>query len=337
MKVLFSRYLLLALVLSLASGSLFAQAADRTKAFQLFQAGDYSSAVKVLKNIVKSNETDGEAWYMLGASYLKTGKYKDSIKALKKAAEFAPKNGAYRALLAFAYLVVNDPAAAGEANETLRIDQNNAEAHYVLGMVSYRDEMFTKAYDRAKRALQIKPNFGPAYRLKAQALIASFMSLDGKLLPPAVRGDLLPEAVADLEKLLTLTTDPVQRKEVETELATIRHFAEYYARPENRVARDASLPESPDDGTVTPLKILTKPRPGYTDSARQRGVQGTILLRVVFDAFGRIGPILVTRSLDSDLDRQAVLAARKIRFTPATKNGLPITVVKQIEYSFAIY
>jgi TonB family protein len=336
MKILRSNSPLLTLILLCSSVSILAQSADRTTAFQLFQAGDYSNALKLLKKVVKESPNDGDVWYRLGASYLKTGKYKDSVKALQKATEFAPKNDTYHALLAYTYLLINDPEAAGAANETLKIEPNNAEAHYVLGVISYRDERYTSAHDRAKRAIQIKPNFAPAYRLKAQSLIASFTSLDGKVLPPGVPGDLLPEAVTDLEKFLTLTGDPEQRKDVETELQTIRQFAEYYSRPENRVARDASLPE-PADPTATPLKMLTKPRPGYTDSARQRNIQGTIRLRIVFDAFGKIGPILVSRSLDPELDRQAVIAARKIKFTPATKNGIPVTVVKQVEYTFSIY
>jgi hypothetical protein len=47
--------------------------------------------------------------------------------------------------------------------------------------------------------------------------------------------------------------------------------------------------------------------------------------------------MMVRKSLDPGLDRQSITAAKKIKFTPAMKNGAPITVMKQLEYSFSIY
>lgn len=313
-----------------------AQPNDRSAAEKLFTSGDYRKAVPILKKVVKSDDRDVEAWYMLGAAYLKTQKYKDAIKALKKAVELAPKNDVYLALLAYCQMMVSDADATKTANETLRINPQNAEAYYVLGILSYRNESFAGAYDRARRAIELKPDFSPAYRLKAQALIASYMALPGKVLPPATRGDLLIEAVADLDKFLALTQDASQRREVEAELVTLRHFAEYYGRPENQLQRGASLADPPDP-TRTALRILSKPRPGYTDGARARRISGRIVVLVTFGADGKIGPVMVTQSLDPDLDQQAVRAARGIKFVPATQNGVPVASVRQVEYSFMIF
>ena|SRR5436190_588779 len=87
----------------------------------------------------------------------------------------------------------------------------------------------------------------------------------------------------------------------------------------------------------TPFKIISKPRPGYTDSARQANIQGTVILRVTFMANGSIGSISAVKGLPNGLTEQAIAAARRIAFTPAQANGVPQSVTKQIEYSFSIY
>lgn len=85
------------------------------------------------------------------------------------------------------------------------------------------------------------------------------------------------------------------------------------------------------------LTILRKPRTRFTDAARQNGTQGIIQLRVQFLANGEIGDIVVLASLKNGLDREAVDAARKIKFLPAEIDGKPVDITKTIEYSFAIY
>ena len=90
-------------------------------------------------------------------------------------------------------------------------------------------------------------------------------------------------------------------------------------------------------GVTQGLKIISKPRPGYTDAARQANVQGTVLLRVVFLASGQIGSISPVKGLPNGLTEQAIAAAHRIAFEPAKTNGIAQSVTKQIEYSFSIY
>lgn len=90
-------------------------------------------------------------------------------------------------------------------------------------------------------------------------------------------------------------------------------------------------------GVTSPIRILAKPKPSYTDSARQNQVQGTVILRVTFLASGQIGSISVVKGLPNNLTEQAIVAARSIRFEPAKNNGIAQTLTKQVEYSFSIY
>lgn len=95
--------------------------------------------------------------------------------------------------------------------------------------------------------------------------------------------------------------------------------------------------------TQTDVVILSKPRAIYTEKARKKGFEGIVQLRITFMANGEIGEIvnLTTKKKEKlekyGLMQQAIEAAKKIKFTPATKDGQPISVTKQIQYSFSIY
>ncbi len=70
---------------------------------------------------------------------------------------------------------------------------------------------------------------------------------------------------------------------------------------------------------------------------KESQVEGIVRLRVTFLASGEIGEIKVVSGLSNDLTRQAIEQARKIKFEPAKKNGVPYTVIKNVEYSFKLY
>ena len=99
----------------------------------------------------------------------------------------------------------------------------------------------------------------------------------------------------------------------------------------------SSAPPARAVGVTQIMKILSKPRPGYTDAARQNNIQGTVILRVTFLASGQIGSISSVKGLPNGLTEQAIAAARRISFEPAKKDGLGQTVIKQVEYTFSIY
>lgn len=88
---------------------------------------------------------------------------------------------------------------------------------------------------------------------------------------------------------------------------------------------------------TAPLRILTKPRPGYTDLARFYNIQGTVLVRITFLASGQVSSATPTTTLPFGLTQTAIDAARKIQFEPEYRDGQPVTVIKTLEYSYSIY
>lgn len=83
--------------------------------------------------------------------------------------------------------------------------------------------------------------------------------------------------------------------------------------------------------------ILYKERARYTEEARQNRMQGVVVLNVVFGAEGQVREIRVLRGLPYGLTESAIEAARRIRFQPARRNGVAISVRSQLEFNFALY
>jgi TonB family protein len=72
---------------------------------------------------------------------------------------------------------------------------------------------------------------------------------------------------------------------------------------------------------LTPVEILYKPRPTYTDEARALKLEGEVLVEVVFTAGGQVKAVRVVRGLGHGLDEAALKAAEQIRFRPAQREG----------------
>jgi TonB family protein len=98
-----------------------------------------------------------------------------------------------------------------------------------------------------------------------------------------------------------------------------------------------SAPKSYDSTVSKPLNILFKPRPRYTEAARQNEIEGDITLRITFLDSGQIGSITPVSELPFGLTEQAIAAAKQMRFEPQIKNGRAVTVIKPVQFSFTIY
>jgi TonB family protein len=84
-------------------------------------------------------------------------------------------------------------------------------------------------------------------------------------------------------------------------------------------------------------RVLEKPEPTYTESARMFGVEGTVVFRAVFSKSGEVTNLHVVRKLPHGLTQQALKAARAIRFSPAQKDGHPVSMWMELQYNFNLY
>jgi TonB family protein len=90
----------------------------------------------------------------------------------------------------------------------------------------------------------------------------------------------------------------------------------------------------PQEPVTTPIVVLAKPLPTYTAEARQLKIQGDVTLQVRFLATGQVEVLRVIAGLGHGLDEQAKLAAERIRFRPATKDGQAVDQVSIIHVTF---
>ncbi len=85
--------------------------------------------------------------------------------------------------------------------------------------------------------------------------------------------------------------------------------------------------ETPDfvpyDTPPMPVKLV---EPIYPDIARQAGIEGVVILKLLVDVDGRVLKAQVLKSLNQALDVEAVKAAKASLFSPAKQRDKPVRV-----------
>jgi TonB family protein len=87
---------------------------------------------------------------------------------------------------------------------------------------------------------------------------------------------------------------------------------------------------------TTPVEIIFKPNPAYTEEARQLKLEGEVLLEVMFGANGQLHVNRVVRGMGHGLDETAIAAANKMRFKPAQRNGSPVDSTAVVHVMFQL-
>jgi TonB family protein len=94
-------------------------------------------------------------------------------------------------------------------------------------------------------------------------------------------------------------------------------------------------PYRPGSG-IEPPRLLREVKADYTEDARQRNVEGEVLLEIVVRRDGSVGDVKILRGLASGLNERAVQAVRQWRFSPARRQGLPVDVVVEVAVEFKL-
>ncbi len=325
---LFSIFILSSIVFT------FAQT-EREKGIELYKQGKNKEAITVLERASKQKESGSDVanWNYLGLAYLDNGEVKKGRKSLEKAVKISPEDSNVRINLAYAYLLDNKlNNAQDEINKAISLNPQNFAAYYIRGTTYLQQRKFQDALADTDKVITLNPNYSPAYILKSDVLTGQFGNRIAGGSTAKSETDFLKQSVDVLENCLKNCQNDSNRKMLKEKLEAVRVFYDYFSREKTDTANQTP---SVDDNT-TPIKILSKPRANYTDKARQASVAGTVTLAILFAAEGRVSQIIVLEGLGYGLDQEAVNAARQIKFTPFIKDGKPVSVVKQVQYSFTI-
>ncbi|MGD0913219.1 MAG: energy transducer TonB [Terracidiphilus sp.] len=98
----------------------------------------------------------------------------------------------------------------------------------------------------------------------------------------------------------------------------------------------AAVPQAQVQPATTSLEVLSKPPVQYTAQARQKNIQGDVVLRVTFTANGQVIVHDVVHGLGYGLDEEARRVAEQIKFRPATRNGQPVDLTTNITITFQL-
>ncbi len=316
-----------------------------SQGIQLYRAGKYNEAVAVLKQASKNQKNNADLWHFLGLAQHRTSQVKDAIKSFQKAIKLRPDFAPSRVSLAVLLLRADKlKEAAREAEQALLLDPKNQEAHYVVAETRLRNGEMEQSLNAIESALKLNGNFREAWLLKTEIWLGMFrkeaMALYGKTkseMPSSQKYahyERLNEAANSLATYLKLTQDPTEKEFWREQLDAMSFYANW-AEVKRRAPSESPQPV-PISVSLRPT-ITYRERAKYTQEALDAGIAGIVLLLVTYSAEGELKHLLVIKGLGYGLTQSAVEAARKIKFTPAVKDGKPITVIGQIEFNFSRY
>lgn len=329
------RITLLLLLTLFLSTPLFSQPSEGAEGVILFGQGKYEEAARSFRSAVKSKtgKVDAKLWNALGLAETMSGDYKSAIKSLKKATDLNNNEAEYWTNLGYAKLRIRDLKGAHSATDrAIKLNANSALAYYVQGLADLWEDDLS---DAQKNYLEIRKRdskFSNGYILGAwielahlQRAISRGASDDMRDHLPALKG-----VVDTLQTGIDNCVGCTGKEAIFSEYEGMTYFFEHYSK-------ERTSPGTPPPTGVTPLKIISKPRAQYSESARSSNVSGVIRIVALFRPDGKIGHTFILKRIGYGLDENAMRAARSIKFEPKTVDGKPVPAVMTIEYSFSIY
>lgn len=344
---------------SVAQTSLPVKDEQHQVGMELYWQGNFKSAASHFKALLKKNKADALSSYYLGLCLAKQDKSKDAAKAIENALKIKPNFILARVALSRLHLDRNKHSEAlQEAERALKLDPTLAEAHYIVGVVRLRSGNPQEALVTANETIRLAPEMANAHLLRSLAVLGEYTKTarensNPRILQASSPGPPTPEqrerrrqrrvdaaatfreAASSLKTFLQLQPTNSWTQEWREQLETLEFYATHMGQDKEKTPATDRLWFSDEVNTM--VRVLTKPEPAYTNEARNTGVRGIVILRAVFAADGTVRHILTLSSLPHGLTEQAIKAARRIQFVPATVNGMPVSMAVQLEYNFNLY
>jgi TonB family protein len=290
--------------------------------------------VEELKQKITANPNDASTHFKLGNLYQGLAMWQEAVAAYERATQTTERFAtAYYALgWCYGHMMKHEEALKAHQQALLYAAGENSKlekeaAQYAIGWDHYRLKQYPEALEAYLRALEINPKYQVALYEIGRVYIAREQR--EKVLPIAQQLDSQYRQLLlkELELLLPL---PMEASPSQVN-ALNQPAISATAAPNTVEAQTQTV--SP---TMRPI-VTTRDKAKYTEIARQNRIYGVVVLSVIFAADGTLNRARVLRPLPFGLTGQALLAVEKIRFTPALKDGQPVSVRGNLEYSFSLY
>lgn len=131
--------------------------------------GDWESAIVHLKAEVANVPDNDLAWTNLAQAYLNSGALEEAKAAAERALEISPNDVQANNLIGLYWLNKNDATKAKAQFElTLKKEPSSEISWYYLALIARGQQDEQTALNNLMKAIQLSPNFKPAYELSAQ-------------------------------------------------------------------------------------------------------------------------------------------------------------------------
>ncbi len=241
---------------------------------------------------------------------------------------------------------LEDQAMSLAQNVTMRFP-TSAEAWETLASVYQRKFRVKEAYEAYLKSLDLRPerkrSISNFYNLGYDALLKNEtnIALDCYQRILAIEPE-SPPAMYQLGRIFvmqgkTREAEELRKKLEKKDAILAKYLSENIRKPatiDEEFERICSGAHSKPGSTGQYPTILYQEKAAYTDLARSNGVQGTVILSMVFTRDGRITNIQPVQRLPYGLTAEAIRAVQKIKFRAACKDGRPVSVRMAIEFTF---
>ncbi len=128
------------------------------------QAGDLPRAEQLYRQVLHSDASQGEVWYLLGAACQAQGKLAEAVGHYRQALALRPDLAAAHNSLGIALVMQRDLAGAvASFRRAVRLRPDHAQAHSNLGNALKEQGQFDDALPCYEQAIRLKPDFAEAH------------------------------------------------------------------------------------------------------------------------------------------------------------------------------
>ena len=329
--------------------------AQNTEAEKIYQhlkenllKSSYSDCVSQMNRAIALDNKTAVYFYQRGLCYSLNDETTKALADLDQAIKLNPSYISALYSRSHLYSTTDKQRAIADLKRVIEIDPGEKGAYDVLGNIYLDLGKYEEAFETASKLVELAPAGSIGFRIEAESLARRGRYDDAiPLYSESIkRADWDARARRERAEAYRKTGNTSAAEEDEKRAAVLEQssggMGYGIGRGDGKLVNPRANPTDSDKpyeppAKVEPPQISKRPNVSYTEEARKEQVQGEVVLRVTFKADGTIGPIVVIKELPFGLTGQAIEAAKKIEFKPATRNGVPTAVTRNIVYTFHIY
>lgn len=127
---------------------------------KLVSAGRATESEALLRRFIAHNPSSADAYFLLGYTYFREAKPRESLAAFTAGARFRKPGKDELKVVASDYVLLGDfPDAQKWFAEVTRQTPNDADAWYLLGRTQYNEDQFANAISSFGQALKLRPGY----------------------------------------------------------------------------------------------------------------------------------------------------------------------------------